>query len=356
MTQRSDAYIEVKNLRKMYGQTSVLEDVSFEIQEGEFVCFLGPSGCGKTTLLLCLAGLESANSGDILKKGESLIGKSPSKRDVGIVFQSYALFPNLTVAENIRFGLENQKKSAADIARISAELVALLTLDGHEQKFPSQLSGGQQQRVALARALAVSPSLLLLDEPLSALDAQVRSRLRGELRDLQSRLGITTIMVTHDQEEAQSLADRIILMNHGRIEQIGTPWQIYNEPASSFVADFIGVSNLFKAQHLGGIRFKADGFELECVQQDVTSGQSVTLLIRPEDISVSLDEAPGSFSQGTVQKVEFLGPLVRLHLELARGRKVVSDVPQKSFDRSAMPLGSRLWLKAAPTDIKLLIA
>jgi len=356
MTQSSDAYIEVKNLRKMYGQTSVLEDVSFEIQEGEFVCFLGPSGCGKTTLLLCLAGLESANSGDILKKGESLIGKPSSKRDVGIVFQSYALFPNLTVAENIRFGLENQKKSAADIARISAELVALLTLDGHEQKFPSQLSGGQQQRVALARALAVSPSLLLLDEPLSALDAQVRSRLRGELRDLQSRLGITTIMVTHDQEEAQSLADRIILMNHGKIEQIGTPWQIYNEPASSFVADFIGVSNLFRAQHLGGARFKADGFELECGQQGATPGQPVTLLIRPEDISVSIDEAPGSFSQGVVQKVEFLGPLVRLHLELAQGRKVVSDVPQKSFDRSAMPLGSRLWLRAAPADIKLLIA
>lgn len=356
MTQSSDAYIEVRNLGKMYGQTSVLEDVSFEIKEGEFVCFLGPSGCGKTTLLLCLAGLESANSGDILKKGESLIGKPPSKRDVGIVFQSYALFPNLTVAENIRFGLENQKKSAADIARISAELVTLLTLDGHEKKFPSQLSGGQQQRVALARALAVSPSLLLLDEPLSALDAQVRSRLRGELRDLQSRLGITTIMVTHDQEEAQSLADRIILMNHGKIEQIGTPWQIYNEPASSFVADFIGVSNLFKAQHLGGTRFQADDFELECAQQGATPGQSVTLLVRPEDISVSLKEAPGSFAQGTVQKVEFLGPLVRLHLDLARGRKVVSDVPQKSFDRNAMPLGSRLWLRAAPNDIKLLIA
>ena len=354
MAQLSDKYIEVKNLRKMYGQTTVLEDVSFEIKEGEFVCFLGPSGCGKTTLLLCLAGLETANSGDILKKGESLIGKPPSKRDVGIVFQSYALFPNLTVAENIRFGLENQKKSATDIARISAELVALLTLDGHEQKFPSQLSGGQQQRVALARALAVSPSLLLLDEPLSALDAQVRSRLRGELRDLQSRLGITTIMVTHDQEEAQSLADRIILMNHGKIEQIGTPWQIYNEPASSFVADFIGVSNLFSAQHLSGTRFQAKGFEIDCAKPNAIPGQIVTLLIRPEDMSVSLIEEPTSFSQGTVRKIEFLGPFVRLHLDLVQGQKVVSDVPQKSFDHNAMLVGSRLWLKAAPHDIRSL--
>jgi len=354
MAQLSGKYIEVKNLTKMYGQTTVLEDVSFEIQEGEFVCFLGPSGCGKTTLLLCLAGLESANSGDILKKGESLIGKPPSKRDMGIVFQSYALFPNLTVVENIRFGLENQKKTAVDIAGISAELIALLTLGGHEQKFPSQLSGGQQQRVALARALAVSPSLLLLDEPLSALDAQVRSRLRGELRDLQSRLGITTIMVTHDQEEAQSLADRIILMNHGKIEQIGTPWQIYNEPASSFVADFIGVSNLFSAQHLGGTRFKADSFELECSKSNATPGQIVNLLIRPEDMSVSLTQEPTSFSQGTVRKVEFLGPFVRLHLDLAQGQKVVSDVPQKSFDRQAILVGSQLWLKAAPTDIRSL--
>jgi iron(III) transport system ATP-binding protein len=356
MAQSSDAYIQVKNLRKMYGPTSVLEDISFEIQEGEFVCFLGPSGCGKTTLLLCLAGLESANSGDILKKGESLMRKPPSKRDVGIVFQSYALFPNLTVAENIRFGLENQKKAAADIAKISAELVQLLTLEGHENKYPSQLSGGQQQRVALARALAVSPSLLLLDEPLSALDAQVRSRLRGELRDLQSRLGITTIMVTHDQEEAQSLADRIILMNHGKIEQIGTPWEIYNQPASSFVADFIGVSNLFKAEHLGGSRFKAEGFELECLQSGVTPSAIVTLLIRPEDIGVSIAPEPGSFSQAAVQKVEFLGPLVRLHADLPNGRKVVADVPQKSFDRNAMPLGSTLWLRVNPQDIKVLTA
>ena len=355
MAQSGEAYIQVKSLRKMYGQTLVLEDVSFEIQEGEFVCFLGPSGCGKTTLLLCLAGLERPNSGDILKKGESLTGQPPSKRDVGIVFQSYALFPNLTVSDNIRFGLENQKKAPMEICRISAELVQLLSLEGHEDKYPSQLSGGQQQRVALARALAVSPSLLLLDEPLSALDAQVRSRLRGELRDLQSRLGLTTIMVTHDQEEAQSLADRIILMNHGKIEQIGTPWEIYNQPASSFVADFIGVSNLFAAEYLGGVRFKVDCFELECVNTGATLGQPVKLLIRPEDIGVSATEGPESFSQACFRRLEFLGPLVRLHVDLPSGRKVVADVPQKAFDQKAMPLGSNLWLNINPTDIKLLV-
>ena len=242
------SFLEVKTLRKSYGRTTVLDDVSFEIKEGEFVCFLGPSGCGKTTLLLCLAGLEQPDSGDILKRERSLARIPPSGRDVGIVFQSYALFPNLSVKKNIAFGLENQKKSKVEVETICAQLMTLLSLNEHEEKFPSQLSGGQQQRVALARALAVSPSLLLLDEPLSALDAQVRARLRGELRDLQSRLGITTIMVTHDQEEAQSLADRIILMNQGRIEQIGTPWEIYNEPATSFVADFIGVSNIFRVR------------------------------------------------------------------------------------------------------------
>jgi iron(III) transport system ATP-binding protein len=348
------AYIEVKNLRKAYDQILVLEDVSFSVNEGEFICFLGPSGCGKTTLLLCLAGLENADSGNILKRGESLVGKPPSKRDVGIVFQSYALFPNLTVSENIRFGLENKKIPVTEIARISAELVSLLTLEGHEHKFPSQLSGGQQQRVALARALAVSPSLLLLDEPLSALDAQVRTRLRGELRDLQLRLGITTIMVTHDQEEAQSLADRIVLMNRGKIEQIGTPWQIYNEPASSFVADFIGVSNLFKARYLGATRFMAEGFELRGESQDLTVGQPVILLIRPENISVTLEHSPDSFSQGVLQKVEFLGPLVRLHLELAQGAKVVADVAQKAFNLNATPPGSQLWLKVVSTDVKIL--
>ena len=356
MANRPDEYIQVQNLGKLYGQTHVLEDVSFSIMEGEFLCFLGPSGCGKTTLLLCLAGLENVSTGNILKQGKSVINYPPSARDIGIVFQSYALFPNLTVIENIRFGLENQRKNKAEIQRITEGLLSLLTLEGQEHKFPSQLSGGQQQRVALARALAVSPSLLLLDEPLSALDAKVRSRLRGELRDLQRRLGITTIMVTHDQEEAQSLADRIILMNKGKIEQIGTPWEIYNEPKTSFVADFIGVSNLFKARFFGGTRFKSGDLELECAPKSTMSGQLVTLMIRPEDITVSQVRMHDSFAQGALGKIEYLGPLVRLHINLAHGERIISDIAQKFFNQSLMPLGSRVWLGVASSDIKLLLA
>lgn len=356
MTDHSNEYIQVRNLGKLYGQTHVLEDISFDIKEGEFLCFLGPSGCGKTTLLLCLAGLENVSTGNILKQGKSLINTPPSGRDIGIVFQSYALFPNLTVIENIRFGLENQRKNKTEIQNITGELLSLLTLEGHEHKFPSQLSGGQQQRVALARALAVSPSLLLLDEPLSALDAQVRSRLRGELRDLQIRLGITTIMVTHDQEEAQSLADRIILMNKGKIEQIGTPWQIYNEPKTSFVADFIGVSNLFAAQSIDGTRFKSNDLEFECAPHSAVPGEPVTLMIRPEDISVSQNQTHDSFAQGTLEKIEFLGPLVRLHIGLAQGRRIVADIAQKLFNHASVPLGSRLWLSVVSSDIKLLPA
>jgi iron(III) transport system ATP-binding protein len=347
-------FLEVKTLRKSYGRTTVLDDVSFEIKEGEFVCFLGPSGCGKTTLLLCLAGLEQPDSGDIQKRERSLARIPPSGRDVGIVFQSYALFPNLSVKRNIAFGLENQKKSKVEVETICAQLMTLLSLTEHEEKFPSQLSGGQQQRVALARALAVSPSLLLLDEPLSALDAQVRARLRGELRDLQSRLGITTIMVTHDQEEAQSLADRIILMNQGRIEQIGTPWEIYNEPATSFVADFIGVSNIFRVRSLGAGEFRSDSLEFRCPNHDKPHNEEVKLLVRPEDIVTSHTKTIHSFAEALVCKIEFLGPLVRLHTEASNKIKIVADLPKKAFERDAVNLGTKLWLSAEPHDIKLL--
>ena len=232
--------------------------------------------------------------------------------------------------------------------------MTLLSLNEHEEKFPSQLSGGQQQRVALARALAVSPSLLLLDEPLSALDAQVRARLRGELRDLQSRLGITTIMVTHDQEEAQSLADRIILMNQGRIEQIGTPWEIYNEPATSFVADFIGVSNIFRVRSLGAGEFRSDSLEFRCPNHDKPHNEEVKLLVRPEDIVTSHTKTIHSFAEALVCKIEFLGPLVRLHTEASNKIKIVADLPKKAFEIGAVNIGTKLWLSAEPHDIKLL--
>ncbi len=351
--QQSD-FISVKNLYKTYGDVCVLKNLSFEIREGEFLCFLGPSGCGKTTLLFCLAGLEQPTSGNITKRGGPFLTKPPSERDVGIVFQSYALFPNLTVIENIRFGLENQKKSKSDIRKISGELVELLSLSGHERKYPGQLSGGQQQRVALARAIAVSPSLLLLDEPLSALDAQVRARLRGELRDLQSRLGITTIMVTHDQEEAQSLADRIVLMDHGVIEQIGSPWEIYNKPQSKFVADFIGVSNLFDAELVHPGLCRTAHFDLPIKTTTFLAGDRFTVLLRPEDIEVYREPQASCFTSGVVEKVEFLGPLVRLHIRLGSGPKIVVDRPQKFLQSGPVKLCTSVWLSTESGDVKAL--
>jgi iron(III) transport system ATP-binding protein len=349
-----DGYLRVDRLTKRYGEVTVLDEVSFGIGRGEFVCFLGPSGCGKTTLLMCLAGLEQANSGSVLRGGEPFLALPPSKRDVGIVFQSYALFPNLTVLQNIRFGLESQRKPAAEIRRVASELVGLLSLSGHEDKYPSQLSGGQQQRVALARALAVSPSLLLLDEPLSALDAQVRSRLRGELRDLQSRLGITTIMVTHDQEEAQSLADRIVLMNQGRIEQVGSPWEIYNRPASAFVADFIGVSNLFEGVVSHGARVDVGGFAFACAELRHRPGDRVMLLVRPEDVVLSPQRTDASLFAALVAKLEFLGALVRVHLRLDDGRTLIADLQKRQFVPGRFGRGESLWVEVIPADVKVL--
>ena len=348
----------VANLSKSFGSTPILKDVSFEIEEGEFVCFLGPSGCGKTTLLLCLAGLESPSAGEIYKNGQTITAAPPSQRDVGIVFQSYALFPNLSVFDNIAFGLVNLKWAKDRIREAVGGLVSLLSLEGHESKYPSQLSGGQQQRVALARALAVSPSLLLLDEPLSALDAQVRTRLRGEIRDLQQRLKITTVMVTHDQEEAQTLADRIVLMNAGRIEQIGTPWQIYNEPATPFVADFMGVSNLLLGVVSAQDEVACDQFALRCNTQHHPVGTKVQLLLRPEDIAVVAptgrsEQAPTNLLKATIVKIEHLGAVVRTHVVNPSGLKLKVDISKRDFDPVRHGVSQELSVTIAPTDIRL---
>jgi len=246
-------FISLSNLHKAFGQFVALQDINLDIFPGELVCFLGPSGCGKTTLLRIIAGLEVQTRGVIHQAGRDITTAHPAERDYGIVFQSYALFPNLSVADNVAYGLVNRKVSRDLVQQRVQELLKLVGLPGSDRKYPSQLSGGQQQRIALARALATSPGLLLLDEPLSALDALERVRLRGEIRSLQQSLGVTTIMVTHDQEEALSMADRIVVMNHGCIEQVGTPTEIYREPASAFVADFVGQVNvlngMFRTTH-----------------------------------------------------------------------------------------------------------
>ena len=256
--------LAIRGVHKRFEHFVALQNIELEVREGEMLCLLGPSGCGKTTLLRIIAGLETQTRGQILQNGRDVSWLPPVKRDYGIVFQSYALFPNLSVADNVAYGLVTRRKPKAEIAARVDELLKLVGLPGAAGKYPAQLSGGQQQRIALARALATSPRLLLLDEPLSALDALERIRLRGEIRRLQQQLGVTTIMVTHDQEEALSMADRVVVMNHGVIEQIGTPTDIYERPASPFVADFVGKANVLAAVALGGGRFRAGRLELQC--------------------------------------------------------------------------------------------
>ncbi|MBR9827976.1 MAG: putative 2-aminoethylphosphonate ABC transporter ATP-binding protein, partial [Oceanospirillales bacterium] len=246
----STPYLQIEHLRKSFGSFTALDDISLDIQEGEFVCFLGPSGCGKTTLLRAIAGLEQQEEGAIVQAGQDVSVLPPQQRDFGIVFQSYALFPNLTVNDNIAYGLANMKIPRRERQQRVQGLLDQIHLPDIGDKFPGQLSGGQQQRVALARALATEPGLLLLDEPLSALDARVRLHLRNEICALQRKLGITTIMVTHDQDEALTMADRIVVMDHGRIAQIGTPEEIYQQPATEFVARFVGSMNLLPARVL----------------------------------------------------------------------------------------------------------
>ena len=277
----AEPYLQIRALDKFFGSFQALKNISLAIEEGEFVCFLGPSGCGKTTLLRAIAGLDLQTNGHIHQGGRDVSILPPAERDFGIVFQSYALFPNLTAARNIAFGLENIGRSReATNARVS-ELLELVGLPNEGDKYPAQLSGGMQQRIALARAIATSPGLLLLDEPLSALDAKVRVYLRHEIKELQRKLGITTVMVTHDQEEALAMADRIVVMNHGVVEQVGTPTEIYCEPQSLFVADFIGEMNKIEARLQAPDTVEIGNTALRCAPSDLAIGDSVTVAIRP---------------------------------------------------------------------------
>src|SRR4051812_44994500 len=257
-------FLRIRKLEKRFGLFTALANISLDVSRSEFVCFLGPSGCGKTTLLRAIAGLDPQDEGTIEIAGRDVSRLPPAARDFGIVFQSYALFPNLTVAANVGYGLVNRRAGKAEMDARVAELLALVGLPEQGAKYPGQLSGGQQQRVALARALATSPGLLLLDEPLSALDARVRLRLRDEIKQLQRRLGVTTIMVTHDQEEALAMADRIVVMNQGVIEQVGTPSDIYRKPASAFVADFVGTMTFLDAEVSGPEKLRFGAVELAC--------------------------------------------------------------------------------------------
>lgn len=308
-------YLQITELTKQFGHFTALDQISLEIFDGEFVCFLGPSGCGKTTLLRAIAGLDIQTYGRIEQDGVDVSALPPTERDFGIVFQSYALFPNMTVSKNIAYGLENRNSSKKEIAQRVADLLELVGLPEQAQKYPAQLSGGQQQRIALARALATSPGLLLLDEPLSALDAKVRGYLRHEIRSLQERLGVTTVMVTHDQEEALTMADRIVIMNDGVIEQVGTPLEVYREPATVFVADFIGTMNFVPGVIDAAQTVTVGGQTLRCQTDGLSTGAEVTVAVRPEDIVVDeTDVDDDNAFDVVVAEVEFLGSFVRADL------------------------------------------
>jgi iron(III) transport system ATP-binding protein len=348
-------YLEVRSLSKSFGDFTALRDVSLDIGEGEFVCFLGPSGCGKTTLLRAIAGLDPQSSGTIHQAGRDVSLLPPAKRDFGIVFQSYALFPNLTVGENVAYGLVSRGETKTSIATRVTELLALVGLPDSAVKYPAQLSGGQQQRVALARALATSPGLLLLDEPLSALDARVRIRLRHEIKALQRRLGVTTIMVTHDQEEALSVADRIVVMNHGVIEQVGTPLQVYREPASAFVAGFVGRINALPARVAAGGALQI-GSRAFPGGHAGAAGSEVTVYLRPEDV-LARPIAPGEphAFDAQIQAIEFLGAycLVTVQADALGGQALQVVLSLNFLSEQALAVGSQLPLRLLPERLRV---
>ncbi len=302
-------YLNVSSLVKKFGTFTALDNVSVGVEAHEFVCLLGPSGCGKTTWLRVIAGLTKADGGSVELMGQDLVNVPARDRGFGIVFQSYSLFPNMTVAENIAFGLKIRRMPKQDAEKRVLKLLDDVKLPGIGDRFPAQLSGGQQQRVALARAIAVDPRLLLLDEPLSALDAKVRTDLRGQIRDLQRQLGIPTLMVTHDQEEALDIADRIVCMNHGIVEQVGTPKELYLEPKTLFVAEFMGISNLISRDlvetHMPNLLSNLPD------KKDI----DYTVCVRPEQVFVKKAKNGSS----TVRSVSFLGGLSRLEVENPMG-------------------------------------
>jgi iron(III) transport system ATP-binding protein len=352
--------LEVRNLTKRYGDFTALGDISLDIAEGEFVCFLGPSGCGKTTLLRAIAGLDPQTSGTIHQKGRDVSALPPAKRDFGIVFQSYALFPNLTVTDNVGYGLVSRRLKHADIVKRVDELLVLVGLPDSGPKYPAQLSGGQQQRVALARALATSPGLLLLDEPLSALDARVRLRLRHEIKALQRRLGVTTIMVTHDQEEALTMADRIVVMNQGAIEQVGTPQEIYRRPATAFVADFVGSMNFLAGTLVALDKVKVAGFTFDCpVQDGLAPGNKVALCIRPEDVRVRNLPADVANRVGVeVADLDFVGAFCRATLKVRDAADVAmtADFSSNLIRDLGVELGRKLDVALPPDRLRVFAA
>lgn len=343
------AYLELKNVNKYFTGVAAVHDFTLDIEKGTLVSFLGPSGCGKTTTLRMIAGFEQLDSGTIQLDGSDIVPVPPNRRDIGMVFQSYALFPNMTVRENVAFGLRMKKTPKNQVDKLVDGVLEMVRLQDTEKRFPHQLSGGQQQRIALARALAVQPRVLLLDEPLSALDAEVRVVLRGEIRRIQSELAITTVYVTHDQEEALSISDKVVVMNKGLIEQVGKPEEIYRAPNTRFVATFIGTANQFLGKTSGKNTVVCNYVQL------LTSGltgfksdQPVVVLVRPENIQVQAEQSlqkGWNSILGEVETITFHGAITRLGVNV-NGQRVVADITVANTQ--PVSLNQKLWLQFPP--------
>jgi putative spermidine/putrescine transport system ATP-binding protein len=349
------SFLDLSHLEKAFGAVRVVKDFNLTIEKGEFVSLLGPSGCGKTTVLRMVAGFEQPSTGSISIEGRDVVGLKANQRKIGMVFQSYALFPNLTVAENVAFGLKiaGMRRAEAD-ARV-AEMLKLIGLPDLGGRYPFQLSGGQQQRVALARALAPRPRVLLLDEPLSALDAKIRVSLRTEIREIQRELGITTIFVTHDQEEALSISDRIVVMNGGIAEQVGSPFEVYNHPATRFVATFVGTLNTFDAKVEDGDRglVSIAGTPVALPEAvKARAGETISVALRPERIHLGRGEGRDVVLPATIEEVHFLGSVIRLRARAA-GQAVALD----TFNRADVPppaVGSQAEISLSAKDVIVL--
>ncbi len=318
------AHLALTNISKNFGDNKVVRDFNLNVDKGEFVSFLGPSGCGKTTTLRMIAGFEIPTTGRVTIDDSEITNKAPNQRNVGMVFQAYALFPNMTVAQNIGFGLQIRREKPEAIKERVTEMLALIHLEQRGDSYPFQLSGGQQQRVALARALANHPQVLLLDEPLSALDAKIRVSLRAEIRAIQRKLGITTVYVTHDQEEALSISDRVVVMYDGKVEQVGTPFEIYNFPKTAFVANFVGTLNTFEAEVVDPAKriLKVDGVQLQAAEdaQLKQKGEKVTVAIRPERLNFAAVEKKANLLDCTIENITFLGSIVRVQVSIGANK------------------------------------
>ena len=347
--ERTMSKITIQNAKKQYGDTTVIEGLNLEIRDGELFTLLGPSGCGKTTLLRMIAGFNSIEGGDFYFNEERINDKEPSKRNIGMVFQNYAIFPHMTVAKNVAYGLKNRKTPKDEIARETDRFLEIMQIKQYADRLPENLSGGQQQRVALARALVIKPDVLLMDEPLSNLDAKLRVEMRSVIRHTQKSVGITTVYVTHDQEEAMAISDRIAVMKDGVIQHVGTPRDIYQRPKNVFVATFIGRTNIVNAHVKDGIITFADGYHEHIDALDKAAEQDVRCSIRPEEFIICKDGTDGI--HGTVQECTYLGLNTHYTIDTDQGDSV--EIVEESSIGEGLKKGEKVLLKVKKEKINV---